>query len=68
MFQTIYSKTNWLQKTTVYQTNEQSTKYSNLNVEVLLGKLLGNTKYNLIKLVLAVFASAYLYKISVKLY
>ena len=68
MFQTIYSKTNWLQKTTVYQTNEQSTKYSNLNVEVLLGKLLGNTKYNLLKLVLAVFFFFYLYKISVKLY
>ena len=68
MFRIIYSKTNWLQKTIVYQTNEQSTKYSNLNVEVLLGKLLGNTKYNLIQLVLAVFASAYLYKISVKLY
>ena len=31
-------------------------------------KLLGKTKYNQVKLVLAVFASAYLFQVSIKLY
>ena len=31
-------------------------------------KLLGNTKHNQVKLVLAVFVSAYLYQYSIKLY
>ena len=31
-------------------------------------KLLGNTKHNQVKLVLAVFLSAYLYQYSIKLY
>ena len=36
-------------------------KYGNI-------KLLGNTKYNQVKLVLAVFASAFLYQVNIKLY
>ena len=57
MFGTKRSKTNRLQKTTKYQRNEQITKYSN---ELKYGnrKLLGNTKHNQVKLVLAVFVSA----------
>ena len=47
------------------QTNQQSTKYSNINKET---KLLGNTKYNQVKLLLVVFASAYLYQVSIKLH
>ena len=47
------------------QTNQQSTKYSNVNKET---KLLGNTKYNQVKLLLVVFASAYLYQVSIKLH
>ena len=33
MFGTKHSKINQLQKTTEYQTNEQSTKYSNWNMQ-----------------------------------
>ena len=52
MFGTKHSKINRLQRTIEYETNEQSTKY-----ELKYGntKLLGNKKYNQIKLVLAVF-------------
>ena len=66
MFGATHSKINQLQKTIKYQTNEQSTKYSNWNMEKK--KLLGNTKYDQIKLVLAVFASTFLNQISIKLY
>ena len=66
MFGTKHSKINQLQKTIKYQTNEQSTKYSNWNMEKK--KLLGNTKYDQIKLVLAVFASTFLNQVSIKLY
>ena len=34
MFGTKHLKTNWLQKTIKYQTNEQITKYSNWNMEM----------------------------------
>ena len=34
MFGTKHLKTNWLQKTIEYQTNELSTKYSNWNAEI----------------------------------
>ena len=34
MLGTKHSKTNGLQKTIEYQTNEQSTKYSNWNMEI----------------------------------
>ena len=63
MFGTKYSKTNRLQKTIKYQTNEQifELKYGNT-------KLLGDTKRNQVKLVLAVFVSACLYQYSIKLY
>ena len=67
MFGAKDSKINQLQMTIEYQTNEQSTKYSNWNV-VAVRKLLGNTKYDQIKLVLAVFASAFLKQVSIKLY
>ena len=53
MFGTKHSKTNRLQKTIKYQTNEQITKYFELKYGNT--KLLGNTKHNLVKLVLAVF-------------
>ena len=66
MFGATNSKINQLQKTIKYQTNEQSTKYSNWNMEKK--KLLGNTKYDQIKLVLAVFASTFLNQVSIKLY
>ena len=66
MFGAKHSKINQLQKTIKYQTNEQSTKYSNWNMEKK--KLLGNTKYDQIKLVLAVFASTFLNQVSIKLY
>ena len=66
MFGTKYSKINELQKTIEYQTNEQSTKYANWNMEKK--KLLGNTKYDKVKLVLAVFASTFLNVVSIKLY
>ena len=64
MFGTKHSKTNRLQKTIKYQTNEQKIfelKYGNT-------KLLGNTKHNQVKLVLAVFVSAYLYQCIIKSY
>ena len=63
MFGRIHLKTNRLQKTIKYPTNEQITelKYGNT-------KLLGNTKHNQVKLVLAVFVSANLYQCSIKLY
>ena len=54
-----------MQRTIEYQTNEQSTKY-----ELKYGntKLLRNTKYNQVELVLAIFVSAILYQVSIKLY
>ena len=63
MFGTKHSKTNRLQKTIKYQTNEQifELKYGNT-------KLLGDTKSNQVKLVLAVFVSACFYQYSIKLY
>ena len=64
MFGTKHSKTNRLQKTIKYQTNEQKIfelKYGNT-------KLLGNTKHNKVMLVLAVFVPAYLYQYSITLY
>ena len=66
MFGTKHSKINHLEKTIEYQTSQQSTKYSNWNMKK--GKLLGNTKYDQLKLVLPVFDSAFLNEISIKLY
>ena len=34
MFGTKHSKINWLEKTIEYQTNEQSTSYTNWNMEI----------------------------------
>ena len=66
MFGTKQSKTNRLQKTIKYETNEQIKKIFELKYGNT--KLLGNTKQNQVKLVLAVFVSAYLYQYSIKLY
>ena len=52
-------ETNWSQKLIEYKTNEQSTKYSNWNMQI---------QYNQVRLVTAVSASTCLYQISVKLY
>ena len=59
MFGTKYSKTNGLQKPIKCQTNETDNKIFELKYGNT--KLLGNTKHNQVKLVLAVFVSAYLY-------
>ena len=57
MFGAKHLKTSWSEKTTEYQTNELSTKYSNWYAEnILLWNVL---KYNQVKLVLAVFAFIY---------
>ena len=61
-----HSKINWLQETIKYKTKEQITKFVELKYENT--KLLENTKHNQVKLVLAVFVSAYLYQYSIKLY
>ena len=53
MFGTKESKTNQLQKTIKYETNEQIKKIFELKYGNT--KLLGNTKHNQVKLVLAVF-------------
>ena len=66
MFGTKQSKTNRLQKTIKYETNEQIKKIFELKYGNT--KLLGNTKQNQVKLVLAFFFSAYLYQYSIKLY
>ena len=62
IFGTKHSKINQSQKTIEYQTNEQSTIYV---FELKSGntKLLGNTNYNQVKLVLAEFASAFLFSV-----
>ena len=69
MFETKHSKINQLQKTIEYQTNEQGTK---IRIEIWkilkYAKLLENTKYDQVMLVLAVFASAFLKQVSIKLY
>ena len=44
------------------------TKYKIFELKYGNTKLSGNTKYNHVKLVLAVFVSAYLYQHSIKLY
>ena len=56
MFGTKHSKTNWLQKTIEYQTNELNAKYFKLKCEYI--KLSNVFKYNQVNLVLAVFASS----------
>ena len=53
MLGTKHSKTNRLQKTIKYQTNEQVKKIFELKYRNT--KLLGNTKHNQVKLVLEVF-------------
>ena len=54
MFGAKHLKTSWSEKTTEYQTNELSTKYSNWYAENIM-----LSKYNHVKLVLAAFASIY---------
>ena len=44
------------------------TEYKIFELRYWNTKQLGNTKYNQLKIVLAVFASAYLYLVSIKLY
>ena len=58
MFGTKESKTNQLQKTIKYETNEQIKKIFELKYGNT--KLLGNTKHNQVKLVLAVFFCLFL--------
>ena len=58
MFGTKQSKTNRLQKTIKYETNEQIKKIFELKYGNT--KLLGNTKHNQVKLVLAVFFCLFL--------
>ena len=68
---TKHSKTNQLQSTIEYKDYRLPNKWTeNKILELKYGntKLLGNTKYNQVKLIVAVFASAYLYQISNKLY
>ena len=47
---------------------EQIKHYKMFELKYRNTKLLGNTKHNQVKLVLAVFLSAYLYQYSIKLY
>ena len=44
------------------------TKYKIIELKYGNRKLLGNTKYNQVKLVFAVFVSPFLYQVSIKLY
>ena len=51
-----------------YQIQNKWTDYKIFELKYGNTKLLGNTKHNQVKLVLAVFVSAYLYQYSIKLY
>ena len=51
-----------------YQIQSNWTDYKIFELKYRNTKLLGNTKHNQVKLVLAVFVSAYLYQHSIKLY
>ena len=51
-----------------HQTPSKWTDYKIFELKYGNTKLLGNTKHNQVKLVLAVFVSAYLYQYSIKLY
>ena len=51
-----------------YQTQSKSTDNKIFELKFGNTEVLGNTKHNRIKLVLAVFFSAYLYQYSIKLY
>ena len=62
MFGTKHPKTDRLQKNIEYQTNEiQIIEYKIFELKCGHTKLLGSVKYNQVKLVLAGFASPYLY-------
>ena len=65
MFGAKDSKTNRYQKRLL---KSKWTDYKIFKLKYGNTKLLGNTKYNQVKLVLAVFLSAYLYQCSSKLY
>ena len=43
-------------------------RLQNIRIEMWKYKAVGNAKHNQVKLVLAVFVSAYLYEYSIKLY
>ena len=66
MFGTKYSKTKSIAKD--HQIPNKWTDYKIFELKYGNTKLLGNTKHNQVKLVLAVFVSAYLYQYSIKLY
>ena len=51
-----------------YHIQNKWTDYKIFELKYGNTKLLGNTKHNQVKLVLAVFVSAYLYQYSIKLY
>ena len=51
-----------------YHIQNKWTDYKIFELKYGNAKLLGNTKHNQVKLVLAVFLSAYLYQYSIKLY
>ena len=51
-----------------YRIQNKRTGYKIFELKYGNAKLLGNTKHNQVKLVLAVFLSAYLYQYSIKYY
>ena len=65
MFGTKHLKLNRLQD---HQIPNKCTDYNIFELKCGNTKLLGNTKHNQVKLVLAVFVSAYLYQYSINLY